>query len=94
MLGGMLFNCAPFYVWEKQLSSSGFSLAAIKIPGYGNLYSRGYIGLFTYLGICNIKLYLESIILILDPSILEFLSIIESLFADQNKKILYKYRQL
>ena len=29
----------PPYVREKQLSSSGFSLAAIKIPGEGNLYS-------------------------------------------------------
>ena len=29
----------PPYVREKQLSSSGFSPAAIKIPGYGNLYS-------------------------------------------------------
>ena len=30
----------PPYVREKQLSSSGFSLAAIKIPGEGNLYSE------------------------------------------------------
>ena len=31
----------PPYVREKQLSSSGFSLAAIKIPGEGNLYFLG-----------------------------------------------------
>ena len=29
----------PPYVREKQLSSSGFFPAAIKIPGHGNLYS-------------------------------------------------------
>ena len=33
----------PPYVREKQLSSSGFSLAAIKIPGEGNLYSYDLI---------------------------------------------------